>query len=251
MLLGLQGSVIEQRSGYQVIRTPVNPSFHWGNFLLLAVPPAAGTVSSWVSAFAREFPGAGHVAIGVDGTGGDAGDGPELAAAGLAAERSTVLTTGATTPPPRPNEAAEFRMLDGDDDWLGALELAEAVHDYGGPEGWQGFTGRRLAAMRRLQAQGFGAWFGAFQAGCMVSGLGVFGDGSGIARYQNVDTHPGHRNQGLAGTLVHKAGQYARREMGARTLVIVADPAEAAIRIYRSVGFRDAETQVQLQRPVP
>lgn len=35
MLLGLQGSVIEQRPGYQVIRTPANPTFHWGNFLLL------------------------------------------------------------------------------------------------------------------------------------------------------------------------------------------------------------------------
>lgn len=103
--------------------------------------------------------------------------------------------------------------------------------------------------MRQLQAQGFGAWFGAFQAGRMVSGLGVFGDGSGIARFQNVDTHPEHRNQGLAGMLVYKAGQYAQQEMAARTLVIVADPAEPAIRIYRSVGFRDAETQVQLQQP--
>jgi hypothetical protein len=37
--------------------------------------------------------------------------------------------------------------------------------------------------------------------------------------------------------------------MAARTLVIVADPAEPAIRIYRSVGFRDTETQVQLQQP--
>jgi ribosomal protein S18 acetylase RimI-like enzyme len=129
------------------------------------------------------------------------------------------------------------------------LDLQEAVHGDGDSEGWQGFTGRRLQAMRRLQAQGFGAWFGAFQAGRMVSGLGVFGDGSGIARFQNVDTHPEHRNQGLAGTLVYKAGQYAQQEMAARTLVIVADPAEPAIRIYRSFGFRDAETQVQLQQP--
>ena len=74
MLLGLQGSVTEQRAGYQVIRTPANPTFHWGNFLLLDGPPAPGTVSSWMDAFAREFPGAEHVAIGVDGTGGEAGD---------------------------------------------------------------------------------------------------------------------------------------------------------------------------------
>ena len=105
--------------------------------------------------------------------------------------------------------------------------------------------------MRQLQVQGFGAWLGAFQAGRMVSGLGVFGDGSGVVRFQAVDTHPEHRNQGLAGTLVHRASQYARQEMAAKTQVIVADETGPAIRIYRSVGFRDAEAQVQLQRRQP
>jgi hypothetical protein len=97
MLLGLQGSVIEQRTGYQVVRTTAHPTFYWGNFLLLDGPPAPGTVSSWTGTFARGFPGAEHVALGVDGTGGDAGDEAELAVAGLKAERSTVLTAAATT----------------------------------------------------------------------------------------------------------------------------------------------------------
>ena len=102
--------------------------------------------------------------------------------------------------------------------------------------------------MRQMQAQGFGAWFGAFLARRMVSGLGVFGDGSRVVRFQSVDTHPAHRNKGLAGTLVYKASQYARQDLAAHTQVIVADQTGTAIRIYRSVGFRDAETQVQLQR---
>jgi ribosomal protein S18 acetylase RimI-like enzyme len=251
MLLGLQGSMIEQRTGYQVVRTPANPTFYWGNFLLLDGPPVPGTVSSWMSTFASEFPGAGHAAIGVDGIGGAAGDRAELAAAGLEVDRNTVLTASSTTPPPRPNEAAQFRVLDGEADWEAALGLQEAVHSDGNRAGWQGFAGRRLQAMRRLQEQGLGAWFGAFEAGRMVAGLGVFGDGSGIARFQNVDTHPEHRRKGLAGTLVHKASMYALRDMAAQTLVIVADPDDAAIRIYRSTGFRDAETQIQLQRQPP
>jgi GNAT superfamily N-acetyltransferase len=249
MLLTLQGSVIERCAGYEVVRTPANPTFYWGNFLLLGGPPGPGTVSSWIATLAREFPGAEHVALGVDGTTGDAGDRQEIAALGLGIELSTVLTARATTPPPRPNESAQFRMLDSDADWLGALELQEAGHG-GSPEGWQGFQGRRMQAKRRMQAQGFGAWFGAFEDGRMVSGLGVFGDGGGIARFQDVDTHPAHRNRGLAGTLVYRASQYALHEMGAQTLVILADPDGPAIRIYRSVGFRDTETQVQLQRPV-
>jgi len=248
MLLALQGSVIEKRVGYHVIRTSANPTFHWGNFLLVDRLPAPGTVSSWMSTFAREFPGAEHVAIGVDGTSGGAGDEAELAAAGLEADRSTVLTATGTTPPPRPNEVAQFRMLDGDADWQAALDLQEAVHPYGEPEGWEGFNGLRLLAMRQMQAQGFGAWFGAFLEGRMVSGLGVFGNSSGVVRFQSVDTRPEHRNKGLAGTLVHKASQYARQDLAAQTQVIVADQTGTAVRIYRSVGFRDAETQVQLQR---
>ena len=36
---------------------------------------------------------------------------------------------------------------------------------------------------------------------------------------------------------------------GAGTLVIVADPAEGAIRVYRSCGFADAQGQFSFQRP--
>jgi len=37
------------------------------------------------------------------------------------------------------------------------------------------------------------------------------------------------------------------RNLNVRMLVIVADPGEAAIRIYRALGFTDRESQVQLQ----
>ena len=53
----------------------------------------------------------------------------------------------------------------------------------------------------------------------------------------------------MAGTLVWLAGRWALNQMAARTLVIVADPAAEAIRIYRSVGFADRETQIGFQRP--
>jgi ribosomal protein S18 acetylase RimI-like enzyme len=54
------------------------------------------------------------------------------------------------------------------------------------------------------------------------------------------------RRQGLAGTLVCQAGRYAIDHLGARTLVIAADPREAGIRVYRSAGFTDRETQVSM-----
>ena len=57
------------------------------------------------------------------------------------------------------------------------------------------------------------------------------------------------RAAGPAGTLVWQAGRYGREVLGAGTFVIVADPADAAIRVYRACGFADAESQFSFERP--
>ena len=95
---------------------------------------------------------------------------------------------------------------------------------------------------------GHGQWFGAFLDGLLVSSLGVFATSQGLARYQDVQTHPGFRGLGLCGTLVHRAGTYALDQLGVETLVMVADPDYSAIRIYRAAGFTESETQVQAER---
>ena len=46
-----------------------------------------------------------------------------------------------------------------------------------------------------------------------------------------------------AGTLVWHAGTTALSD-GTRTLVMVADPEDGAIRVYRSVGFTVTESQI-------
>jgi predicted GNAT family acetyltransferase len=73
---------------------------------------------------------------------------------------------------------------------------------------------------------------------------------SGLARYQNVETHPDFRQRGLAGTLAWQAGRDALASLGAAgTLVIVADPDYVAISIYRSIGFTSVESCIGFQRP--
>jgi hypothetical protein len=37
-------------------------------------------------------------------------------------------------------------------------------------------------------------------------------------------------------------------ELGAQTLVMVADPDYLAIKIYRAIGFTDSERQLQVER---
>ena len=244
-LLLLDGSVVDDRGTHLVVRTSANPTFHWGNFLLLAVPPEPGTAGHWVETFEREFPDALHRAFGVDGTGGSVADLAPFAELGYKSEASAVMTAREVHPPARPHPTAEVRPLTSDGDWAQHVEVAIA----GEPEHYSvEFVSRRAEAHRRNIENGHGQWFGAFLDGRLVSSLGIFTAPGGLARFQEVKTRPEARGQGLAGTLVHAASRHAFDEMGAETLVMVADPDYVAIRVYRSVGFDDTETQLQASR---
>lgn len=247
MVRRLSGSVIAVRERYVLVRTPANPGFWWGNFLLFPAPPRRGDAAAWRAAFAAEFPGAGHLAFGVDGTRGDRGDPGELADLGVTAEVSTVLTATHLREPAQPKTPAVCRPLASDGDWAQAAELRFACYGRGDPA-QQIFTERQLSEARDLCSRGHGAWFGAFVGDRMRSGGGVITDRSGVLRFQSVETHPGYRRRGLAGHVVYTASRYGLERLGAERLVIVADPEDVAIGLYRSLGFADAERKVQLQR---
>ena len=243
-ILALEGSQVTDRGDHLVIRTPGNPDYWWGNFLLLRdLKPDSG--GGWLSRFTAEFPDAQHIALGLDETDAGAGNPGELA--GTTMERNAVMTATSVHAPPQPNTDAVFRPLEGDADWQQSFELAAAVHA-GEPGGDAGFLTARVAAKRALAEAAHGAWFGAFLDGTLVSQLGLVTGKSGLARYQSVETHPAARRRGLAGTLVWQAGATAL-DGDASTLVMVADPEDAAIRVYRSVGFTVTEPQLSFIRP--
>jgi GNAT superfamily N-acetyltransferase len=239
----LEGAEVTDRGDYLVVRSPDNPDFWWGNFLLLAGWPAPGTTDSWLARFAAEFPHAGHIALGLDAGAEPAEVPPEFLAAGLKFERATVLSCAEVQSPPYQNTDAEIRPLESDDDWEQSRDLGIRCFGYDGS-----YLERRARARRRMTRAGRAAWFGAFEGGRLLAQLGVCDVGAGLARYQDVETDPAARRRGLAGTLVWRAGRYAREAFGVSTLVIVADPAEAAIRLYRACGFADAQSQFSFQR---
>lgn len=244
MVRRLAGSRIEGGGDWIVVSTPSNPTFWWGNFLLSARPLRSGDAARWRALFATEFPNAKHRAYGVDGTRGQVGDEAELAPLQASVDVNTVLTATRIGEPPTPS--ATCRPLIGDDDWLQAAQLRLACQDQPETEEQELFRHRKLAENRSLVEHGHGAWFGAFVEGLMVAGLGMFSDRSGLARYQNVETRAAYRRRGLAARLVYLAAAYATTELRAHTLVIVADPDSQAINLYRSLGFADAEQQVQV-----
>jgi ribosomal protein S18 acetylase RimI-like enzyme len=249
LLLELSGSVFRDAGEYVVVRTPDNPGFWWGNFLLYRTPFAPGDAKTRLETFRQEFPAAQHVALGIDSVDAEIGAEDELAAAGFDIERSVVMTASEVVAPRRPNEESTYRLLGSDDDWEQLVQQSLATADMEVDEGYVLFTRRKLAAKRKLVEAGHGKWFGAFDGDRLQSSLGLMFDGKGLARFQNVQTSPEDRGRGLASTLVHRASTYGLTEGGARTLVMVADPEYLAIRIYRALGFNDTETQLQFTVP--
>jgi len=252
-LLELGGSQRSDRGGHLVIRTPHNRNFWWGNFLLLPGPPPREESSRWLQTFASEFPDAQHIALGFDGIDGSLEDLAGFADAGLTPEASAVMTARQVHEPPRPQRDAEYRPFTSDADWAQLVELRTAGTDEGHDAlSVREFTQARIDTARRLTQAGHGAWFGAFVESRLLSAMGLFRAGPGLARFQSVETHPDARGRGLAGTLVPYVSRYGFDRLGVDTLVMVADPTYPAIGIYRSVGFAETEMQLQAQRaPAP
>ena len=241
-----EGEIVD-RGDYLVIRTPSNPTFWWGNFLLFADPPGAGDLPRWKQIFRDEIaarePSARHFAFGWDRTDGEAGAARPFLEDGFHLNRTVVLTAGAMRRPARHNDEVVIRPLATDDEWRQALENQVAYREDGHSEaGWRAYKGPQMARYRRMADAGRGWWFGAFLADRLVADLGIFRDEAApLARFQSVGTHPDFRRRGICGALVYLAAQYALARMNVATLVMLADEAYHAARIYESVGFRPTE----------
>jgi hypothetical protein len=125
----LEGAQVTDRGDYLVVRSPGNPEFWWGNFVLMAGMPEPGSAGMWLARFAAEFPAARHVALGVDRAHDQAAVPDDFPAAGLEPQRSTVLTCAAVHQPPHPNAEAQIRLLESDDDWQQCVDLGARVTD--------------------------------------------------------------------------------------------------------------------------
>jgi ribosomal protein S18 acetylase RimI-like enzyme len=250
-ILRLGGSRIEDRGDHLIVTTAQIPTYWWGNFVLVAGVPTDDECERWLDRFGSEFPGAGHVAIGLDRTTGSLADVLWFTARGFSAEALAVMTATRTAlhPPARLNRDAVVRELHGDDDWEASVDLrARCATIERAAAAWREFDRARAATNRRITEAGHGRWFGAFGDGRLVAQLGLLAAGERLARFQSVETDPAFRRRGLAASLIHQAGIYGFTELGAEALVIVADPTYTAINQYRTLGFAQAETQLLVER---
>jgi hypothetical protein len=252
MLLGWNGVVDELDDAIQV-RSPANPHFFYGNFLLFRDAPRPGDAPAWIARFQRAFsddPRIAHVCLRWDRPDGARGAADELVALGFELEETVVMVTDAPRVPPRINRDVALRRIDSEADWAKAIELqiATMTEMWGAGPGVAAFVHGQMARYRRFVSEGRGAWFGAFAGDQLAADLGVFVE-DGLARYQAVETAAALRRRGICGTLVHHAGCAALAELGARQLVMVGLPDHTA-QVYASVGFEERERLcAALRRP--
>lgn len=245
------GEIID-RGNYLVIRTPSNPTFYWGNFLLFSQPPKEGDLRRWRDLFATEIgvpPAFEHQTFGWDSPEGEEGAIEPFLQAGFRADRSVVLAATEPKPPARRAVRVHVRRLTADRDWQQAINLQVICRESGSDEAdYRIFRQRSMERYRRMDEAGLGNWYGAFSDHRLVADLGIFRDGD-LGRYQSVETHPDFRRQGIAATLIYGAGQHALAANHLKRLVMVAETESAPARLYESLGFKPTEKMVGVLKP--
>jgi GNAT superfamily N-acetyltransferase len=243
-------SIVEDHGEYVVVRTPTNPTFHWGNFLMFRRPPAQGDRERWEATFDEHFAAEGgyrHCALCWDVPGEVGAAQSEFIDQGYDADYAVALVADPheLVEHLRSNRSATVRALDPDADaesWQSvlALQVATREKEFTEEDYWSFVTSRMADRTTRFRA-GDGAWFVAEdESGTIVASCGVVVT-HGRARFQSVDTHPDHRRRGYATRVVHDAGRAALDRFGAEHLVIAADADYHALPLYQSLGFSERE----------
>jgi hypothetical protein len=252
--------------GCRVIRTPSNPTFFWGNYLLFERAPRSGDRSRWEETFtqliARGQPESTHRAFGwIEDAAGQVED---FLAAGYRRNDAVVMQSARIPSVPEPAIEAELRPFSLDTDaaeaeWAALVELHIATR---APEfdvaGYRPYARRSVERWRALAQAGQGGWFGAFVADDggpphLAAALGLYAErepeaGERIARFQAVMTDERYRRRGLCRALIATAMRHVGAALPVDRFIIVAAAGEMPEQLYAGVGFTVAGMQRGVQR---
>lgn len=261
------GDVVDLRAahGCRLIRTPSNPSFFWGNYLLFDRAPRSGDAGRWEQLFeqliARLQPESTHRAFGwIEDAPGDV---DQFLAVGYRRNDAVVMQSKQIPDVPVPTIDATIRplALHGDEaecDWeaLMGLYMATRSEEFDA-ESYRPYAQRSVERWRALANAGQGNWFGAFASDDggrprLAAALGLYAerdpeDGERIARFQSVMTAESDRRRGLCRALIATAMRNVSAAHAVDRFIIVAAAGEMPERLYASVGFTVAGMQRGVQ----
>lgn len=234
---------VQERPDCLVVRTPANPLYYWGNFLMLPQTPDDADLPHWLHRYQAEVahavPGVQHACFGFNSTPPPAEALPAWRAAGFERQDAQVLRLqrGELLAPPAPRGQVVVRPIDWDRELDATLALQCSDSQGHEPQGWRRFRQAQMQRYAAMQQAGQAEWFGAWCDGTLAADCGLLRDGPD-GRFQTVFTHPAWRRRGLCRALVHGVSQWAF-DAGLQTLWMMADPNEVAIHLYRALGYAD------------
>lgn len=252
-LHGWRGRIVD-RGDHLVVTHPDVPAFRGGHLLVFERPPGEGDLGRWCDLFDRSIgvpPAFPYRQFAWDDLDGEEGVIAPFLTAGFEAERERVLTAARLRPSGPAPAGIRLAPLDGDADWRAATEMLAASTDAAARPAYLRLVGGVMTANRRLVDAGRGVWWGAWEGDAIVGTLGLFRVDE-LARFQSVETHPEHRRRGIAGALLLRAAEEARRAWDTRLLVLVSEDDGPGVGLYARLGLEVAERRVGLgqRRPV-
>ena len=194
-VLVASGSSVEEHADHLVVRTPTDPTYDWGNFVMVTDPATVDDAARWEAVFTSSFPDAGHRAI------------------GLPVEPTDVAALGGARPRDRARGRAGPRRA------AGAATAGRGVRRTAAVErrDWAAVPRRSRRGCHGVGCVdgGNAVFLGAFAGDELAADLGILDCGAGVARYQDVMTRP--RTAAAASPRTCSARRPPGRPLGAST----------------------------------
>lgn len=243
-------SEVREYADYFLVKTPSNPTFIDGNCMVLKSPKLLENKTSLEGCFKAHFEAATnqhHIGFKLLETVSDGlleaylqdqYEYDKLAVMTYAAEKKIARVLD-----PKIGTIRSFSSNSDWDQWA-ANEIQERPTIFTAASFKAYLFGRRIV-YRELAEQGFGNFYGVFQAGELLgaAGLYIFDQ---IGRFQQVRTIEKARRQGICKALIQF--MYAQNAPHMQDAVMVADEDYHALTLYEGLGFRSQDNQYDLTK---
>ncbi|AVX04641.1 hypothetical protein MXMO3_02120 [Maritalea myrionectae] len=225
------------------VHTSSAPNFFWGNYLIVPRTGSSCSAAQLVELFHQRFD-CDHIAIAWDS---DVLPSRATLNAfdrmGFEIDQCHGLSFAEIAEPLMELSTNDVRQIESDEDWQRVVSLQQMMLGENTNLADRELVSRRFQRFRQLVSAGNGFWFGAFSDGQLAADLGIFVF-DGIARFQQIETHPSFRRRGYCTQLLIAAIQQVRRAFGHVRIVLEAEADSDALALYRKIGFAPTETLI-------